>query len=122
LGFDTHSAAFIWDQAHGIRELQHVLATEFGLAAALEGWQLTRANDISADGRVIVGEGINPDGTLEAWLAIIPEPSTLTLAIAALALPFAGCRRLRIISVPAEVIVRANGRPPVYPRLSNPPR
>jgi hypothetical protein len=57
-----------------------------GGATGLTGWTLTQASAISADGRVIVGYGRNPAGNTEAWIAIIPEPSSLLqLAIAAAA-------------------------------------
>ena len=49
------SAAFIWDAAHGIRDLRHVLLSDFNLGPALQGWSLWDAVGISADGRVIVG-------------------------------------------------------------------
>ena len=42
----------------------------------LTGWELQDARGISADGKVIVGTGINPAGFAEAWIATIPEPST----------------------------------------------
>ncbi len=58
-------AAFIWDAAHGMRNLQSVLESNYGLD--LSGWQLTSAVDISDDGRVIAGNGINPLGQEEAW-------------------------------------------------------
>jgi hypothetical protein len=43
----------------------------------VEGWQLTSATAVSADGRTIVGSGYNPDGWTETWIATIPEPATL---------------------------------------------
>ncbi len=58
--------ATIWDPMHGLRELQPVLESEYGLD--LTGWTLLYANDISADGRYIIGQGFNPNGDLEAWL------------------------------------------------------
>lgn len=70
----TSDRAFIWDAAHGMRDLRTVLRTEFGLP--LTGWTLTRANAISPDGTVIVGDGINPRGDFEGWVAVIPEPGT----------------------------------------------
>ena len=66
------SRAFIWDQAHGMRDLKTVLETEYGLD--LTGWQLLVANDISADGRYIVGQGLNPGGDWEAWIADLHRP------------------------------------------------
>lgn len=71
--------AFVWDSIHGVRDLQDILMVEYGLP--LEGWTLLGANAISADGRAIVGWGTNPLGAQEAWLAIIPEPSTLLLFV-----------------------------------------
>jgi uncharacterized membrane protein len=71
------SAAFIWDETHGMRELQAVLALELGLD--LTGWQLTEALGISADGLTVVGRGINPAGDPEGWIAFLPEPTTALL-------------------------------------------
>ncbi len=65
--------AFIWDPENGIRSLQAVLEAELG--SQLAGWRLEWATDISADGRTIVGNGINPSGRREAWIAtLLPEP------------------------------------------------
>jgi probable HAF family extracellular repeat protein len=72
--------AFIWDPVQGMRSLRDVLIGEYGLD--LTGWTLTTANGISADARTIVGTGLNPSGQNEAWIAVLPEPSTaLFLAI-----------------------------------------
>jgi hypothetical protein len=46
-------SAFIWDFAHGMRDLKSVLETEHGLDLA--GWQLNSAVAISDDGLVIAG-------------------------------------------------------------------
>ncbi|MEM7787424.1 MAG: hypothetical protein AAF594_06835, partial [Bacteroidota bacterium] len=58
--------AFIWTQADGMRSLQAVLGEQ---DANLSGWTLREATGISADGNVVVGWGINPDGNVEAWRA-----------------------------------------------------
>jgi uncharacterized membrane protein len=74
---DADRAAFIWDAAHGMRNLQDVLITEHGLGKALEGWTLREAVGISNDGRVIAGNGVNPDGNTEGWvvdLGPLPPP------------------------------------------------
>ena len=85
LGPVGHSAsrAFLWDATDGMRDLQEVL---IGEGDDLAGWTLLEALAVSADGRSIVGRGVNPAGQEEAWLArvgpsgvVIPEPSSLAL-------------------------------------------
>ena len=73
----SSTRAVIWDEIHGIRELEQVLVNDFGMD--LTGWRLDRAVGISDDGLTIAGQGTNPDGLTEAWIAIIPEPSTALL-------------------------------------------
>jgi len=70
--------AFVWDATHGMRSIQDILTTDLGFD--LTGWTLEEATGVSADGRTIVGNGINPNGNSEAWVAVVPEPSTFTLA------------------------------------------
>jgi probable HAF family extracellular repeat protein len=65
------STAFIWDEAHGIRDLKLVL---MGAGLNISGWMLTSARAISADGVVIAGIGINPNGDGEGWIARLPRP------------------------------------------------
>jgi len=91
VGSTGTNRAFIWDAASGSRYLQDVLQ---GFGLDLTGWTLSRATDISADGLVIVGTGVNPAGNDEGWIAIIPEPSTGLLLIVGL-FGLAGRRRLR---------------------------
>lgn len=68
------ATAFVWDRTLGLRRLDVVLAS---LGVDLTGWTLTSATGISADGQTIVGYGINPvTGANEAWIAVIPEPTT----------------------------------------------
>lgn len=79
-GGNSGQEAFMWDATNGMRSLVDVLASEYGLD--LSEWQkLTAAYAISADGRTIVGDGVNLDGDTEAWVARIPEPTTLLLLI-----------------------------------------
>jgi len=75
--------AFVWDEFHGMRSLQDEL-TDAGLD--LTGWSLTQATGVSADGLVLVGNGINPNGNQEGWRVdvrglpgFVPEPGTLTI-------------------------------------------
>jgi uncharacterized membrane protein len=70
--------AFVWTEAGGARDLKLVLE-EIGLELEVTGWTLVSALDVSQDGTRIVGNGLNPDGEFEGWLAVIPEPSAGTL-------------------------------------------
>lgn len=67
--------AAIWTEATGLLELKALL-TGYGLD--LTGWTLSNANGVSADGQVIVGDGINPDGQVEAWRALLGAATTTT--------------------------------------------
>jgi probable HAF family extracellular repeat protein len=78
---DGRFGAFIWTSATGMRNLQDMLVNDLGYN--LTGWSLGFAQGISADGRWVVGRGINPSGQDEAYLANIapiPEPSSVALA------------------------------------------
>jgi probable HAF family extracellular repeat protein len=68
----TDRAAFIWDAAHGMRKLQTVLETEYGLD--LSGWDLGSAVGISADGKVITGKNIGGDRGITSWVAVLGTP------------------------------------------------
>ena len=69
----TQATAFIWDAAHGMRSLESVLETDYGLN--LTGWNLQYASGITPDGSVIVGWGKNPAGRQEAFRALLAAPS-----------------------------------------------
>jgi hypothetical protein len=61
-------------------DLQDYLIAEQGLGAELDGWQLESVQDISADGRTIVGSGINPEGCEQGFLVRIDLPTTNDIA------------------------------------------
>lgn len=63
--------AFMWDSAHGMRKLQDVLESDYGLK--LPGWKLVIPFAMSRDGQNIVGVGVNPAGDTEAWLVRLGE-------------------------------------------------
>ena len=66
-------AAFVWaSYAERMREVREVMQTNFGLDP--KGWTLTDATGVSADGTVIVGNGINPEGQQEGWVVYLPQP------------------------------------------------
>ncbi|MFH1419619.1 MAG: PEP-CTERM sorting domain-containing protein [Planctomycetota bacterium] len=71
--------AIIWDADNGMRSLRTLLVDDFGLD--LPDWTLDRATGVSADGQTLIGWGYNPDGHVEAWIARIPEPATLSLLL-----------------------------------------
>jgi len=79
--------AFHWTQKTGMVSLKETL---IGAGLDVSGWTLSSANAISADGFTIVGNGTNPSGQSEAWVANlspepIPEPLTILGSIAAIA-------------------------------------
>lgn len=65
----TDGEAFIWDAVNGMRSLNQVL-TNAGVNT--EGWVLTNAEAISADGLTIAGKGRCPSGTC-AWVVQFPS-------------------------------------------------
>ncbi len=65
----TGSQAFIYTDNFGMKDLQ--LELQIQLNVDLTGWKLTKATAISANGMVVVGEGVNPQGKTEAWRAVI---------------------------------------------------
>ena len=94
--------AFIWTSTGGMRSLYDVLVNDYGLD--LTGWTLDNALAVSADGNAIVGEGLDPAGNVEAWLAFIPEPGTGALELAGLVL-LAASRRVARAALLHTVLV-----------------
>jgi probable HAF family extracellular repeat protein len=66
------SEAFIWTQANGMQSLRDVLIAKG--VPGLDDWELHVAIGISFDGQWVVGQGINPSGFREAFLANISAP------------------------------------------------
>lgn len=84
LDANNENQAYIWTANSGMQSLRDVLVSDYGFD--LTGWSLNDALGVSADGRTIVGQGLNPDEQPESWIAVLPEPSLMLL----LALGFAG--------------------------------
>lgn len=63
--------AFVWDAANGMRSVKSVL-TAAGVDTGT--WLLNMAMGVSADGRVVVGTGANPERKVESWRAVLPAP------------------------------------------------
>lgn len=70
--FGLDDFAFIWEEGVGMRYLEDMLERDHGMV--LEGWTLQTASGISADGRTIVGWGLNPSGHTEGWVITLPPP------------------------------------------------
>jgi len=62
----VNSRAFRWTATDGMQSVQSLL-TDRGVATT--GWTLVTATGVSADGQIIVGTGIDPDGATQAWIA-----------------------------------------------------
>lgn len=81
------SELFIWTQKQGTFSLVEVMVAAGISSVQFDDWELTEITGISADGKTLVGNGINPNGDREAWIATVPEPaSALLLALPGLIL------------------------------------
>jgi probable HAF family extracellular repeat protein len=69
---DPFTEAAIWRDGVGLEHFQTVLTNEFGVDTS--GWILFEARAISANGRAIVGQGLNPQNVIEAFLVRFPNP------------------------------------------------
>lgn len=67
MGPASQAQAALWTAASGVRPLVDVLVQDYNIGN-LGGWTLREAVAISADGLVIAGNGIDPQGDPEAWL------------------------------------------------------
>ena len=94
VGFESNNLrAALWNSSGALQIGDFLTANG---VSSVAGWTLTVAYGVSADGRTIVGTGINPNGQPEGWIATVPEPSGLVLAsLAALSLCAAARRRTR---------------------------
>src|SRR5207247_1260373 len=102
-----HPEAAIWTESQGVQSI-HALLTNAGIDLA--GWTLQSANGISADGTVVVGAGVDPDGHTRAWIAKLPESQDTTPPV---------------LTVPATVTVDATSPsgaavPPSAPAATHP--
>ncbi len=76
--------AALWDTRTGsVWDLNDFVTSQAGFS----GWTLESATGISADGRRIVGNGVNANGSQEAWMlefSAIPEPGSVGMAVLAM--------------------------------------
>ncbi len=91
--------AVLWDEYYGLSNLADLLRGSFGLEQALRGWTLTCVLGISGDGATLVGEGINPSGQVEAWMArfdMFCRPPMATVFPADEAIPGGATRQYQV--------------------------
>src|SRR5262249_20302063 len=65
--------AFRWTRAARMQSVLTLL--QAAGVVTMAGWRLGSANGVSADGTVIVGDGIDPLGQIQGWIARLPEES-----------------------------------------------
>jgi probable HAF family extracellular repeat protein len=94
-GVSNNDRAFLWTRSTSLLDLREYLLAQG--VSAVEGWRLTSAQGISANGRTIVGTGYSPLGERDYWIVTIPEPHTISLAVVAMlgaiGLSLRACRR-----------------------------
>src|SRR5262249_773120 len=67
VGASDHGA-FLWDQVFRMQNLDDVLSSEYGLNLA--GWEIDSATGVSTDGETIVGNGVDPTGHSQGFVAL----------------------------------------------------
>lgn len=70
---EEESVATLWIDG----QAQRVDALLVAAGVLPDGWRLTRVNSLSPDGHFLVGEGFNPSGEAEGWVAHLPSLSAV---------------------------------------------
>ena len=65
--------AFRWTRATRMQSVLTLLLA--AKVVTIAGWRLTSANGVSADGTVIAGDGVDPLGLPQGWIARLPKES-----------------------------------------------
>ena len=71
IGNSTTGHAFLWREGRDVRNLQNYLKRNGAVVPA--GWQIVSASVLSANGNIIYGFGINPDGFVEMYKAVLDD-------------------------------------------------
>lgn len=112
--------SFVWDRFNGMREVRDLLASA-GLSDEASAYGSLAINNVSADGRVIVGEGVLISGGTQGWAAFLPAPPlTGTLEVPTRKVKFKKAR----VGTPATALLQVSnsgeGRLPVTIELPPP--
>lgn len=73
--------AFIWTPDYGRRDLKSVLQSTYGLGLPLTDWTLLAATAISADGTIIAGDGLDPNGQPAGWVVDLTDEDVANIII-----------------------------------------
>jgi hypothetical protein len=84
--YDHTTEAAIWRMTNGGYEMFRVADLLRHQNVDLQGWRLTEVNDVSADGRILIGKGVSPDGVGRSWYAVlnvvpVPEPESTVMLV-----------------------------------------
>jgi probable HAF family extracellular repeat protein len=96
--------AMVWDERHGLRTIASLLTAG---GVDLGAWRLLRAVDVSADGRVIIGYGVEGDGSEQPWVAVLPDD--------AFAVPEPAALAMTLVCVVALMLARSEPQPHGHP-------
>jgi probable HAF family extracellular repeat protein len=69
------SQAFRWTARTRMQSVLTLLQAAKADVNLFSGWQLRSANGVSADGTVITGDGVDPLGQSQGWIARLPKES-----------------------------------------------
>ena len=69
------SQAFRWTARTRMQSVLTLLQAAKADVNLFAGWQLRSANGVSADGTVITGDGVDPLGQSQGWIARLPKES-----------------------------------------------
>ena len=86
---DGTRTSAVWSEEMGIVDIDSFVE-DFGVGNELTGWVQLSLVAVSSDGNVLAGNGTNPAGFREGWVAVrpVPEPGAgllLSMAIACIA-------------------------------------
>ena len=83
------SHGFLWTTENGMVSAKTYMED---VGVNMTGWTIDSIEDVSADGKTFVGSGTF-NGTSQAFVASVPEPSSLSLLLVGGAVLMAGRRR-----------------------------